>query len=71
MQRSEICNIFYIKNYQEVSGWETTGDVFFNVTFCDSKCDTSYGPKCLMDSILSGTNAIFGPSCDYTLGRTN
>ncbi len=46
-------------------------DLTFNVTFCDSRCDQSYGPKCLMDSILEDTQVIFGPSCDYSLGRTS
>ncbi len=53
---------------QEASD-DMVGDVTFNVTFCDSKCDQSFGPKCLMDSILSRTDVVFGPSCDYSLGR--
>jgi len=42
---------------------------FFNVTFCDSRCHASYGPKCFTDSIIDGVDVFFGPSCDYSLGE--
>lgn len=44
-------------------------DVFFNVTFRDSRCDNIYGPKSLMDANLAGAHVLFGPSCDYGLGK--
>ena len=41
----------------------------FNVTFRDSKCDNTYGPKSFTDAIVDGVDVLFGPSCEYALGK--
>ncbi len=41
----------------------------FNVTFRDSRCDNTYGPKSFTDAIVGGVHALFGPSCEYALGK--
>ena len=43
--------------------------VYFNITFRDTRCDNVYGPKTFTDAIVSGVHVLFGPSCDYALGK--
>ena len=44
-------------------------NVIFNVTFRDSRCDNTYAPKSFTDAILDGVDVLFGPSCEYALGK--
>ena len=44
-------------------------NVTFNVTFRDSRCDNTYAPKSFTDAILNGVDVLFGPSCEYALGK--
>lgn len=44
-------------------------DLFFNITFRDSKCDGTYGSKSFLDAFVEGVHVLFGPSCEYSLGK--
>lgn len=44
-------------------------DMYFNVTFSDSRCDITYGPKAFIDAVMEGANVLFGPSCEFSLGK--
>ena len=46
-----------------------SSNFLFNVTFRDSKCDNTYGPKSFTDAIVDGVDVLFGPSCEYALGK--
>ena len=44
-------------------------DILFNITLRDSKCDETYGVKSFLDAYADGVHVLFGPSCDYALGK--
>ena len=44
-------------------------DILFNITLRNSKCDSTYGLKAFLDAFAEGVQVIFGPSCDYSLGK--
>ena len=44
-------------------------NVAFNVTFRDSRCNIIYSPKAFTDAVIDGVDVLFGPSCDYSLGK--
>ena len=44
--------------------------LYFNVTFFDSRCDIVYGVKHFIDAYMWGANVLFGPACEFSLGRT-
>ena len=44
-------------------------DVIFNITFRDSRCDNTYAPKSFIDARFDGVEVLFGPSCEYALGK--
>ena len=44
-------------------------DILFNITLRDSKCDETYGLKAFLDAFSEDVHVIFGPSCDYSLGK--
>nr|XP_040571414.1 atrial natriuretic peptide receptor 1-like [Lepeophtheirus salmonis] len=41
--------------------------VYFNLTFQDSGCNSTYGTKSFIESVVSGVDVMFGPSCEYSL----
>lgn len=43
--------------------------MFYNLTFRDSRCDNSFAPKAFTDAIVEGVHVVFGPSCEYSLGK--
>ena len=47
------------------------GDLHFNLTFRDTQCDNIYGPKSFTDAIVEGVHVLFGPSCEYALGKNS
>jgi hypothetical protein len=44
-------------------------ELIVNVTFRDSRCDNTYGPKSFTDAVVDGVDVLFGPSCEYALGK--
>ena len=44
-------------------------DILFNITLRDSKCDDTYGLKAFLDAFQDEVHVLFGPSCDYSLGK--
>ena len=44
-------------------------DIIFNITLRDSKCDETYGLKAFLEAYSDEVHVLFGPSCDYSLGR--
>ena len=55
--------------FQEAEKQGLTNEILFNLTFRDSKCDRIYGPKSFTDAIVDGVDVLFGPSCEYALGK--
>ena len=44
-------------------------DIFFNITLRDSKCHPMYGQKTFLDAFAEKVHVLFGPACDFTLGK--
>ena len=45
--------------------------VYFNVTFRESGCNSTYGLKSFLDAYIDKVDVLFGPSCDYSLGKSS
>ena len=58
-----------LAGFEEAKRRNLTQDLVFNLTFRDSKCDNTYGPKSFTDAIVDGVEVLFGPSCEYALGK--
>ena len=43
--------------------------LFFNITLRNTRCDSGWAPKSFIDSIVEGVHVMFGPSCEFALGR--
>ena len=41
----------------------------FKLTFRETKCNNIYGPKSFTDAVVEGVDVLFGPSCEYALGK--
>ena len=49
-------------------GWLPEG-VYFNITIRESGCNSTYGLKSFLDAYIENANVLFGPACDYSLGK--
>ena len=44
-------------------------DIFFNITLRDSRCTSMYGQKTFLDAYTEKVHVLFGPACDFSLGK--
>ena len=43
----------------------------FQVTFRDSRCNGVFGPGSFNNAVFQGVDVIFGPTCEYALGKND
>ena len=55
--------------FEEAARRGLTRDLVFNMTFRDSNCTNRLAPKSFTDAIVDGVDVLFGPSCDFALGK--
>ena len=58
-----------LAGFQSASDLGLVNDVVFNVTFRDTQCDNNYSPKVFIDAMMDGVDVLFGPTCEYALGK--
>ena len=58
-----------LAGFQKAYDSGLTNDIVFNLTFRDTQCDQIYAPKSFTDAILDDVDVLFGPACEYSLGK--
>ena len=53
----------------EAQNRSLTNDLKFKVTFRDSGCNSTFGPGSFNNAVFQGVDVIFGPTCEYALGK--
>ena len=58
-----------LQGFLEAQTRGLTKGLNFNLTFRDSGCNSTFGPGSFNNAIFEGVDVVFGPSCEYSLGK--
>ena len=58
-----------LRGINEAKSRSLINDVVFNVTFRNSGCNSTFGPGSFNNAVFQGVDVIFGPTCEYALGK--
>ena len=58
-----------LRGINEAKSRNLINDVVFNVTFRNSGCNSTFGPGSFNNAVFQGVDVIFGPTCEYALGK--
>ena len=58
-----------LQGFLEAQNRGLTQGLNFQLTFRDSGCNSTFGPGSFNNAIFEGVDVVFGPSCEYSLGK--